>query len=58
MEMVEHACIGASYVFAEVFYLHAGIRMKTPYVLGHVHMSPATETQASNQRHNGSHVVR
>jgi hypothetical protein len=44
MEMVEHTCIDASYVFVKVFYLHAGIRVKWPYVMGHAHMSPATRT--------------
>jgi hypothetical protein len=52
-----HASMQVTYL-RKFFYLHAEIRMKTPYVLGHVHMSPATGTQASNQRHNGSHVVR
>jgi hypothetical protein len=52
--MAEHACIDASYVFGEVFYLHVGIRAKAPYVLGHAHVSLATQTQASNQRQSES----
>jgi hypothetical protein len=51
MEMVEHACIGADYVFAAVFNLHPGIRVKAAYVLGHARVSPAAWTQASNYHH-------
>jgi hypothetical protein len=39
MKMIEHACIDTNYVFTEVFCVHAGIRVKTPYVSGHAHMS-------------------
>jgi hypothetical protein len=50
MKIIEHVCIDASYVFAEVFCLHVGIRVFAPYVSGHAHMSLATWMQASNQR--------
>jgi hypothetical protein len=50
MKMIEHVCIDASYIFAEVFCLHAGIRAFVPYVSGHAHVSLPTWTQASNQR--------
>jgi hypothetical protein len=37
--MVEHACIGTGYIFAEIFNLHLVIHVKVAYLLDHGRVS-------------------